>query len=223
MARHFVEAGWRVHVLLGWSGASAVAVAAECRAIGITVGHVPPLLNFGDHQAAAAAAASNAPAASPRGEHLPKFVQDLLRVPRRLVEGVRAYRRAGLAKRYAGKILDGTAPDAGLDRRDLVDLPDRDRGKAPTGDGCDRSAGSAPRSARGPPRDRRVHVDLQQVAPRGARRACPSRPQCNGRRYRSRGSSAWACEGPRRSPEGGLHVRPEALGGLGGARSPPSA
>ena len=101
VARHFVEAGWRVHVLLGWSGASAAAVAAECRAIGITVDHVPPLLNFGDHQAAAAAAASNAPAASPRGVHLPKFVQDSLRVPRRLVGDPRPH--GGACREHAGR------------------------------------------------------------------------------------------------------------------------
>jgi hypothetical protein len=111
VARHFAEQGWRVHVLLGWSGESAAAVAAECRAAGIAVDLIPPALNFGDHQAAAAAAAANTPAAPRRGAHLPDFVQDWFRVPRRLVEGIRAFRRAGLAKRYASDVLDRTAPD----------------------------------------------------------------------------------------------------------------
>ncbi len=110
--RHFAAEGWRVHILIGWSGPSAAAVAAECRALGMAVDEVPPPLNYGDHQAPDAAAAGEAPPPPrARSARLPGFMRRRLHAPRRLAEGIVAFHRAGLAKRYARQFLTAIAPD----------------------------------------------------------------------------------------------------------------
>jgi hypothetical protein len=109
VAREFAANGWRVHVLIGWSGPTAAAVATECRALGIATSEVPAPLNFGDHLAAAAVAAGEAP--QPRQPRFPAFMQPWLHTPRRFVDALRAFRRAAAAKRYARDLLDRVAPD----------------------------------------------------------------------------------------------------------------
>jgi hypothetical protein len=113
VARHFAATGWRVHILIGWSGSSADAVEAECHGLGIATSRVPAPHNFGDHQAAAAAAAdaADAPEAGPPTPRMPAFARSWLHFPRRLVDFWRAFRRAGAAKAYGRAVLEEVAPD----------------------------------------------------------------------------------------------------------------
>lgn len=114
VARHFKDRGWRVHILIGWSGPSADDADLTCREFGAEISRVPASLNYGDHfiNPATKQSTQEAPVDRTGARRTAKWLKTKApRSSRRLVMAARKFQQARQAKSYTKTEILTIKPD----------------------------------------------------------------------------------------------------------------
>ncbi len=108
----FQQRGYEIHILLGFSGATAEEAANRCEELGFCVHHVPPDMNYGDHLAAHGASdSSEKPGKQTLIRKLTRFFRqiiELLRLPRTLRKYVKRHQKT---RQYGATLIQDIGPD----------------------------------------------------------------------------------------------------------------